>query len=210
MTQDSVAIPAKEYYARRTRGYLADRGLDEQVLAAVSIQPAGQARATLSRSVGGVVGALAGDAVEGAIEGAVGGVDGLPGVVPVIGGQIGRGVGGEVNARREVPIGRPTGADIPLPKNGLLVLTSGRLLVFSKAAMGLFSAKPKAAHVDLPLVEVSGVSEPVEASVAGMKTVQVLVGVRSGGVLRMEFPSVAVKNGCALMAELARRIGVAQ
>jgi hypothetical protein len=202
MTQDSVAIPAKEYYAKRTRHYLAERGLDEQVLAAVSILPAGQAQDALNRSVGGVIGTVAGDALGG------GSVDSV--MLPTIGGKVGRGVAGDLNASREVPIGRPAPTDMQLPKNGVLVLTSGRLLVFSKAAMGLFSAKPKAAHADIPLAEVAWVSNPVEASVAKMKAVQVAVSLRSGAAIRMEFPPVAVKNGTALVAELTRRIGGGQ
>jgi hypothetical protein len=116
-------------------------------------------------------------------------------------------VADDVNARRGVPIGRPTAADVHLPKNGLLVLTSRRLLVFSKAAMGLLSAKPKTADADIPLAEVDWVSEPVEVSVTRIKVVQAVVGLRSGGAVRMEFPPPAVKNGTALLAELGRRIG---
>ncbi|WP_194893057.1 hypothetical protein [Catenulispora pinisilvae] len=202
MTQDSVAIPAKEFYAKRTRHYLAERGLDEQVLAAVSIQPAGQSQDTLNRSVGGAVGSVAG----GVAAGALGGGGQVSEMLPVIGSRVGRGVANDLNAGREVPVGRATWADGQLPKNGLLVLTSGRLLVFSKAAMGLFNGKPKAAAMDIPLGEVSGVSEPVEVRVAGMNTVQVAIGLRSGGALRVEFPMVAVKNGTALVAELLRRI----
>lgn len=198
MTHDSVAIPAKEYYAKRTRRYLAERGLDEQVLAAVSIQPAGLAQDTLNRSIGGAIGAVAG--------GVAGTGDGEPGVLPMFGSRVGRSVANDVNMRREVPVGRPTGMDVQLPKNGLLVLTSGRLLVFSKAAMGLFSAKPKAAQVDVSLAEVDAVSNLVEVSVAGMKAAQVAIGLRSGAAMRMEFPAVAVKNGTALIAELTRRI----
>jgi len=200
MTHDSVAIPAKEYYAKRARHYLAERGVQEQVLAAVSIQPAGQAQDAFTRSVGGAIGAAAG--------GVVGAGGGEPGVLPTVGGRVGRGVGDDMNARREVPAGRSTGADVQLPKNGVLVLTSGRLLVFSKAAMGLFSGKPKAAHVDIPLADVERVSDLAVASVAGMKSVQVSVVLHSGGALRMEFPPTAVQNGTALIAELARRIGV--
>lgn len=51
MTQDSVAIPAKEFYAKRTRNYLAECGLNEHVLAAVSISPAGQMQDTLNRQM---------------------------------------------------------------------------------------------------------------------------------------------------------------
>lgn len=205
MTQDSVAIPAKEYYAKRARHYLAERGLDEQVLAAVSIQPAGQSQDTLNRNVGRAVGSAAGSAAGGALGGTQGSEVGY-----IVGNRVGRAVADDLNAGREVPVGRATWADGQVPKNGMLVLTTGRLLVFSKAAMGLFSAKPKAAAMDIPLVELSGVSDLVETRVAGMNTVQVAIGLRAGGALRIEFPMVAVKNGTALIAELSRRIGAGQ
>lgn len=79
--------------------------------------------------------------------------------------------------------------------------------MFSKAAMGLFSSKPKAAHSDIPLAEVMEVSDFAEARIAGMKSVQVVVELRSGWSLRMEFPPPAVANGTALVGELRRRIG---
>lgn len=203
MTQESVAVPAKEFYAKRARNYLAERGLAEEVLAAVSVEPPGVTQARFRRSVGGAVGAVAG----GAAADALGPAAGPPGLLSVVGGGLGRQVADDVSSYRETPIGRPTSpADILCPKNGLLVLTSGRLLVFTKTAMGLFSSKPKAAHSDIPLSAVHWVSEPVEASFAGRKSIQVAVVLRSGALLRVEFLPVAVKNGLSVMAELARRI----
>ncbi|NUP51865.1 MAG: hypothetical protein HOW97_31785, partial [Catenulispora sp.] len=67
MTQESVAIPAKEFYAKRTRNYLAERGLTEEVLAAVSVEPPGVLQARFRRSVGGAVGAVAGGAAADAL-----------------------------------------------------------------------------------------------------------------------------------------------
>ncbi|NUP53163.1 MAG: hypothetical protein HOW97_38460, partial [Catenulispora sp.] len=131
---------------------------------------------------------------------------GPPGLLGVVGGRLGREVADDVSSYQQTPIGRPTSADIMCPKNGLLVLTSGRLLVFTKTAMGLFTSKPKAAHSDIPLSAVHWISEPVEASIAGRKSIQVAVVLRSGALLRVEFPPVAVKNGLSVMAELARRI----
>lgn len=204
MTQESVAIPAKEYYVKRTRNYLAARGLDEQVLAAVAITPAGALQDRLTRSVGGAVGTVAGGAV-----GAVGGGGQESGMLSMIGGRLGRDVADDVSSARVVPIGRAavSRGDVDLPKNGILVLTSARLLVFSQTAMGFWTTKPKAAHSDIPLAEVAAISDPFQATVARMKSVQVAIQLSSGWNLRMEFPPVAVKNGTALLAELARRIG---
>jgi hypothetical protein len=201
MTQDSVAIPAKEYYAKRTRNYLAARGLEEEVLAAVVITPAGATQDRLTRSIGGAIGSAAGAAVGG------GGQD--SGLLSRLGGNLGRDVAADVNSARGVPVGRGSvnRGDVDLPKNGVLVLTSARLLVFRQASMGFFTAKPKAAHSDIPLAEVVGISDLAEAKVAGVKSAQVVIVLSSGWSLRMEFPSVAVKNGTALIAELARRIG---
>lgn len=191
MTESSLALPAKEYYAKRVRHYLALRGHDEVVLAAEPIRPAGLTKARQTRDIGGIVG------------GAIGGTATSAGA--------GRGVATEINARRDAAVDRSAGPDLPVPKNAMLVLTSGRLLVFSLFQMGFFSAKPKSSRWDVPLADVVWVSQPARDSGFGLaKVLRAEIGVSSGHVLRLEFPQVAAERGAALIAELARRTGPAE
>jgi hypothetical protein len=184
VTDSSLAAPAKEYYAKRVRHYLALRGHDEVVLAAEPIRPAGQTMARQTRDIGGIVG--------GAVTGSAG---------------AGRGIATEINARRDAAVDRGAGPDLPVPKSAVLVLTSGRLLVFSVYQLGPFNAKPKSSRWDVPLADVLWTSRPSRDS--GLPLARVLrteIGVSSGHVLRIEFPQVVAERGAALVAELARRI----
>jgi len=186
MTDSSVAVPAKEYYAKRVRHYLAERGLAEEVLAAVPVNPAGMAMATLTSDIGGVVGGLVGN----------GSATGM---------AVGRSIARDVNNHR----GRGDVTSSPalvVPKRGIMVLTSGRLLVFSVFGMGFFTGKPKQAAVDVPLGDVVGVTEPALQKGA-VQVLRVGVGVRGGRVVWVEFPRVVLTEAAALAAELGRRIG---
>jgi len=188
MTESSLAIPAKEYYAKRVRHYLAVRGLDEEVLAALPISPAGLAKARQTRDIGGVVGEASGGTPQSA--------------------GAGRGIATGINARRDAAVDRGAGPDLPVPKSSMLVLTTGRLLVFSVFQLGLFNARPKSSKWDIPLADVLWVSQPSRDSGIGLvKVLRVEIGVSSGHVLRVEFPQVVAEKGASLIAELARRIG---
>jgi hypothetical protein len=125
VTDESVAIPAPEYYAKRARYYLAQRGMDERVLTAVPAYPAGTMRATFAKDLGGLLGAAAGG---GSSEGMI------------LGRNVGRLVGAEVNRGQGGGVVR---AEIKIPKRSMLVLTDERLLVFSVFSLGFFTAKPK-------------------------------------------------------------------
>jgi hypothetical protein len=187
MTESSLAIPAKEYYAKRVRHYLAVRGLDEEVLAAQPISPAGLTKARQTRDIGGVLGEVIGGNAQSA--------------------GAGRGIATEINARRDAGVDRTAGPDLPVPKSSMLVLTSGRLLVFSIYQLGIFNAKPKSSKWDIPLADVVWVSQPSRDSGIGLvKVLRVEIGVSSGHVLRVEFPQVVAEKGASLVAELARRI----
>ena len=188
MIDDSVAIPAREYYAKRVRYYLAERGRDERVLAAVPVYPAGATKAAFAKDVGGMIGSLA-----------AGGSN--PG--RVLGRKVGRMVGAETNRMQG---GGIVAAEITFPKRSMLVLTSERLLVFNTFKMGFFTAKPKKdAAVDISLTEVLGVSEPTMMSGGAIKVMRLDVCIRNRGFVRMEVPQAAVKTGMALATELSRR-----
>jgi hypothetical protein len=189
MTDDSVAIPAREFYAKRVRYYLAERGRDERVLAAVPAYPAGTTQATFAKDVGGAIGTMVGISSN---EGTV------------LGSSIGRVMGAELNRMQGGGIVR---AEIKFPKRSMLVLTSERLLFFGAFAMGLFTGKPKKdAAVDIPLTEVLWVSEPMTMSGGATKVVRLDVCVRDRGFVRLEVPQGAAKMGVALAAELSRRV----
>ena len=189
MTDDSVAIPAREYYAKRVRYYLAERGMDERVLAAVPAYPAGTSQATFAKDVGGAVGAVAGLGSNGG---------------SALGLNLGRVMGAEMNRMQGGGVVR---AEIKFPKRSMLVLTSERLLFFGAFAMGFFTAKPrKDAAVDIPLTEVLWVSEPTMMSGGATKVMRLDVCVRDRGFARLEVPQGAAKMGAALAAELSRRV----
>lgn len=188
MTESNLAIPAKEYYAKRVRHYLTLRGHDEAVLAAEPVSPSGLTKARQTRDIGGLIG------------GAVGGSS--------VSTSAGRGIATEINARRNAAVDRAAGPDLPVPKSSVLVLTSGRLLVFSLFQLGPFSSKPKSSRWDIPLADVLWVSQPSRDSGIGplSRVLQVEIGVSSGHVLRVEFPQVVAERGAALIAELDRRL----
>ncbi|MBR7838479.1 hypothetical protein KDL01_34755 [Actinospica durhamensis] len=189
MTEESIAIPAQEYYAKRVRYYLAERGRDEQVLANVPVYPAGMTQATFAKDVGGLLGSLAGS---GSSEGMV------------IGRNAGRLIGAEANRAQGGGVVR---ADIKIPKRSMLVLTNERLLIFNIFRLGFFTGKPKKdAAVDIPLTEILWVSEPAVMSGGVTKLVRVDVCVRNRGFARVETPSAAAKKAVALAAEVSRRI----
>jgi hypothetical protein len=189
MNDDSVAIPAREYYAKRVRYYLAERGRDERVLAAVPAYPAGTTQATFAKDVGGAIGTMVG----------IGSNEGT-----ILGSNIGRVMGAEMNRMQGGGIVR---AEIKFPKRSMLVLTSERLLFFGALAMGFFTAKPKKdAAVDIPLTEVLWVSEPMTMSGGATKVIRLDVCVRDRGFARLEVPQGAAKMGLALAAELSRRV----
>ena len=190
MTDDSVAIPAREYYAKRVRYYLAQRSMDERVLAAVPAYPAGTTQATFAKDVGGLIGSVAGS----------GSNSGM-----VIGRNIGRMIGAETNRMEGGGIVK---ADIKFPKRSMLVLTSERLLFFGAFKMGFFTGKPKKdAAVDIPLSEVLWVSEPTMMSGGAIKVMRLDVCVRNRGFVRLEVPQGAAKKGVSLAAEVSRRVG---
>ena len=190
MTDDSVAIPAREYYAKRVRYYLAQRSMDERVLAAVPAYPAGTTQATFAKDVGGLIGAVAGS----------GSNSGM-----VIGRNVGRMIGAETNRMEGGGIVK---ADIKFPKRSMLILTSERLLFFGVFKMGFFTGKPKKdAAVDIPLAEVLWVSEPTMMSGGAIKVMRLDVCVRNRGFVRLEVPQGAAKKGIALAAEVSRRVG---
>ena len=189
MTDDSVAIPAREYYAKRARYYLAERGLDEQVLAAVPAYPAGATQAQFAKDVGGAVGSAIG-------------FNSVPGAV--IGGNLGRVMGTQYNRMQG---GGIVQAEITFPKRAMVILTSERLLFFSIFKMGFFSGKPKkAAALDIPLTELVWATEPRTMSGGLTKVVRVDVCVRDRGFVRFEVPQGAAKEAVALAAEITRRI----
>jgi len=189
MTDDSVAIPAREYYAKRVRYYLAERGRHERVLAAVPAYPAGTTQATFARDVGSAIGAMAG----------IGSNEGM-----TLGLNVGRVMGAEMNRMQGGGIVK---AEIKFPKRSMLVLTSERLLVFGAFAMGFFTAKPKKdAAMDIPLTEVLWVSEPMMMSGGATKVMRLDFCVRDRGFARLEVPQGAAKMGVALAAELSRRV----
>lgn len=189
VTDDSVAIPAQEYYAKRVRYYLAERGRDETVLAAVPAYPAGLTKAKFAKDVGGLIGTLAGG---GSNEGMA------------IGRNVGRMIGAETNRAQG---GGVVQAEIKFPKRSVLILTSERLLVFGVFKMGFFTAKPKKdAAVDIPLTEVLWISEPTMMSGGAINVMRLDVCVRNRGFARMEVPQAAAKKGAALAAELSRRV----
>lgn len=189
MTDDTVAIPAREYYAKRVRYYLAERGRDERVLAAVPAYPAGTTQATFARDIGGAIGTAVGfSSNQGTILDA----------------NIGRVMGVEMNRMQG---GGVVKAQIKFPKRSTLVLTSERLLIFGAFAMGFFTGKPKKdAAVDIPLTELLWVSEPMMMSGGVTKVMRLDVCVRDRGFARLEVPQGAAKMGAALAAELSRRI----
>lgn len=189
VTDDSVAIPAQEYWAKRVRYYLAERGMDERVLAAVPAYPAGTTQATFARDVGGVLGGLAGSGSN---------------TGTVLGRNLGRLIGSDVNRRQG---GGIVNADIKFPKRSVLVLTSERLLFFGTFRMGFFTAKPKKdAAVDIPLTEVVWLSEPVMKSGGAIKVMRLDIAVRDRGFIRLEVPQGAAEKGAALAAEVLRRV----
>ena len=189
MTDDSVAIPAREYYAKRVRYYLAERGMEEQVLAAVPAYPAGTTQATFAKDVGGLLGSVAGS----------GSTQGM-----IIGRNVGRMIGAETNRMEG---GGVVKAEIKTPKRSMLVLTGERLLIFGIFKMGFFTGKPKKdAAVDIPLTEVLWVTEPTMKSGGAIKVMRMDVCVRNRGFARLEVPQGAAKTGVALAAELSRRV----
>lgn len=188
VTDDSVAIPAHEYYAKRVRHYLAERGMDERVLANVPVYPAGMTQATFARDMGGLVGGLAG----------AGSSTGMS-----LGGTLGRVIGRDLNRAQG---GGIVNADIKFPKRSMLVLTSERLLFFSIYSMGFFSGKPKKeAAVDIPLEDVVQLSEPMMKQAGAMKVMRLDIGVRDRGFVSLEVPQVSIKKGVALVDEVYRR-----
>ena len=184
-----MAIPAREYYAKRVRHYLAERGRDEPVLAAVPVYPAGMTQARFAKDMGGLLGSLAGG----------GSAEGM-----VIGRNVGRLVGAESNRMQGGGVVR---ADIKVPKRAMLVLTGERLLVFDIFRMGFFTGRPKKdAAVDVPLTEILGVCEPAMMSGGAIQVMRLDVCVRNRGFVRLEVPQPAAKKGRALAAELTRRV----
>ena len=193
MTDESVAISAPEYYAKRVRYYLAQRGLDEQVVSVVPMYPAGLMRAKFAKDMGGLLGTVAGS---GSNEGMM------------IGRNVGRMVGAQADRLQGGGVVR---SSIKIPKRCQLVMTDTRLLVFSLYRLGFFSSKPKKdAAVDVPLTEIVWVSEPTTTSGGYTKLLRVDVCVRDRGFLHMEFPlpSFGPTRGVAFAAELHRRVGL--
>lgn len=188
MTDESVAIPAPEYYAKRVRFYLAERGIEEQVVSSVPMYPAGTSRSTFAKDMGGLLGSVAGS---GSSEGMT------------LGRTLGRRIGMEANRMQGGGVVR---SQIKFPKRSQLVLTSGRLLIFGSLSMGFFTGKPKKdAAVDVPLAEILWVSEPAATSGGYATVVRLDVCVRDRGFLHMEVPGGS-KRGMAFGAELARRV----
>ncbi|HET9172495.1 MAG TPA: hypothetical protein VFN97_23920 [Actinospica sp.] len=189
MTDDSVAIPAREYYAKRVRHYLAERAMDEQVLAAVPAYPAGTTQAAFAKDVGGVIGSVVG-------MNAAGGT--------ALGGNLGRVMGAELNRMQGGGIVR---AQLTFPKRSMVILTSERLLFFSTFAMGFFTGKPKKdAALDIPVTDLVWVSEPQTMSGGAIKVVRFDICVRDRGFVRLEVPQGAATMGVALARELIRRV----
>lgn len=188
VTDESVAIPAQEYYAKRVRYYLAERGIEEQVVSSVPMYPAGTTRSTFAKDMGGLLGTVAGG----------GSSQGM-----ALGRTLGRRAGVEANRLQGGGVVR---SPITFPKRSHLVMTSGRLLIFGIWSMGFFTGKPKKdAAVDVPLTEILWVSAP-EAQSGGYATVVRLdVCVRDRGFLHMEVPGGG-KRGMAFGAELGRRV----
>jgi hypothetical protein len=192
VNEDSIAIPAREYYAKRVRYYLAARGMDEQVLAAVAASPAGTSQAQFAKDVGGALGGLVGGGAGSAM------TSGMMNVGRVMGAELNRMQGGGV-----------VKADIKFPKRAMLILTTERLLVFDIFKMGFFTGKPKKdAPVNIALTEVLWATEPTTMSGGAMKVVRFDVCVRDRGFIRFEVLQGAAKLGVALANELNRRVEV--
>lgn len=191
MTDECVAIPAQEYYAKRIRYYLAQRAMDEEVVSTVPMYPAGLTRAKFARDMGGLLGSVAGS---GSNEGMM------------IGRNVGRMVGAQANRLQG---GGVVQSQIKFPKRCQLVMTDKRLLIFSIYGLGFFNAKPKKdAAVDVPLTEILWVSEPTKTSGGYTKLLRVDVCVRNRGFLHMELPlpTAGGKRGVAFATELRRRV----
>ncbi len=96
---------------------------------------------------------------------------------------------------------------VPLPQRCTVAVTGLRLLVFSNS---FFTNKPARLVYEVPRAHIDWIGAPIIDAGILTKTERVVIGVQGPAVVGWEVPRVYLRQGRALLAELAQQEGLAQ